>query len=101
MLIIASTVFLYYTVWTLLMVNLTCIRTSDSCFFLTYDPALRRRFASRPKPLSPARLGHSDPSHPPASRRRGGWQLPQYCHDSKQPQEGTEGEAKGEINGQH
>lgn len=69
--------------------------TFEQLSFLTYEPALRRRFAPRPKPLSSARLGDSDPSHSPASRRRRGRQLSQYCHDSKQPQEGTQGEAKG------
>lgn len=102
MLILASTVFAYYTVWTLLMV-----RNFKSFPQPTYKPsnkitpALRRRLPPNPVPLPTPRLGHPHPRHPPAARRRRGRKFPQRSHGTKQSQEsgqsGQSGTAKGAV----
>jgi hypothetical protein len=94
MLILASAVFAYYTVWTLLMVlnpsptqpypTLTSppIEANE-----TLPTALRRRLARDPIPLPAPRLGHPHPRHPAAARRRRGGQFPQRGHGAEQSQE--------------
>jgi hypothetical protein len=95
MLIIASTVFAYYTVWTLLMVrtvlpplSLSLNKNRPDSTTNQGNPnqahqantpssktALRRRLSPHPIPLPAPRLGHPHPGHPPSPRRRGGRKL--------------------------
>lgn len=84
MLIIATTVFLYYTVWTLLMVRTRVSLPNDNRLAnVPLSLAFRRRLAPHPVPLPSSRLGHTDTSHPPSSRRRCCGQLPKHCHDQE------------------
>lgn len=63
MLVAASVVFLYYTIWTLLMVR-GHIFSTDLCWKLTTGfLALRRFGSSSPKHLPSASLGYSHPRH--------------------------------------
>lgn len=88
MLIIASTVFLYYTIWTLLIV---ChILQSHILFLLIFCTAVRRRLASRPIPFPTARLGNPNTRHIVTGRRCGGWELLERRDDTEQSQEGCQ-----------
>lgn len=86
MLVAATTIFLYYTLWTLLMVRyLTC-----SSVDLVTDPAaaIRGRRSSSSKPLPSTRLGHSNPSHPHSSRVGSGRNILGHGDDQEQQKEG-------------
>jgi hypothetical protein len=87
MLILASTVFAYYTVWTLLMVNGTLLSSKETSRQLTLTTALRRRLALHPNPLPTPRLGHSHPCDPPIARRRRGWKFLERSNGAEQSQE--------------
>lgn len=100
MLILASTVFAYYTVWTLLMVcptpsmkrrqksslarneeRGTAETTANSRTTAnTSQKALRRRLPLYPKPIPSPCLGHPHPRHSSAARRRGRWKLLERRH---------------------
>src|SRR6266480_2140573 len=92
MLIVATAVFVYYTIWTLLMVRLLIVLLGIEKRFLISHTALCRRRSSPTFPLPATRMGNPYPSHPHPhghSRRR---VIPLVCHDSKQQKEGIEGE---------
>lgn len=96
MLVVATTVFLYYTTWTLLMVR--PVKESNSHLrLLLYNPlprlqerllmplplAIRRPRPSPPRLLSAPRLGYSHTSHPHPSRFGGSWELFECDHDTE------------------
>lgn len=102
MLLVASVVFLYYTIWTLFIV---C--SSRPCPTIHHPPlprntpltnsvtAIRRRRPPTPRSFSSPRLGDPYPrdSHPRGYRC--GRQLPERCHDQEWEEEGGEGEGEG------
>ena len=91
MLVAASVVFLYYSIWTLLMV---CRIPSPVLLPETYAhcPALRRLGPSSPERLPSARLGYPYSRHPyPLGLSRCGIFL-ERCHDSKQQEESSKSE---------
>ncbi len=92
MLIVATVVFLYYTVWTLLMV-----RRAPSPYVSNAPIAICRRRPPSARALSSARLGHQDSGHPHSPGRRRGWLVLVAGHDTEQPQEGSEGEAGQDL----
>jgi len=90
MLVFASAVFAYYTVWTLLMV---CKAPSQSTT-LSADMirlALRRRTSLPPDPLPSPRLGHSHSGDSYTSGQCGGGQLLEHSHGAEQPKESGKG----------
>lgn len=91
MLVAASVVFLYYTIWTLLMV--TPLHPSFPLSQLTRNQkqALRRLGPPAPKLLPAPRLGDPHPRDPAAVGLGRGRLLPQRRHDPQQPQEGGQG----------
>jgi hypothetical protein len=89
MLIIASTVFLYYTIWTLLIVGL--ILQSHYPPLLMPSIAIRRRLTSRPISLPTSRLGDPNTCDSATIRRCRCWELLERGDDTEQPQEGREG----------
>lgn len=92
MLVVATAVFVYYTIWTLLMVWLLIDLLGIERNFLICHIALRRRRSSPTLPLSTTRMGDTHTSYPHTyghSRRR---VIPLLCHDSKQQKEVIEGE---------
>ena len=93
MLVAASVVFLYYTIWTLLMVIDSLPSSSGLLSQLTsvHVPALCRLRPPPPKLLPPACLGHPHPRHPRPPRLRRRWFIPVCGHDSQQQEEGREG----------
>jgi hypothetical protein len=91
MLILASTVFAYYTVWTLLMVHGTLLSDNQTTHQLTLTTALRRRLALHPNPLPTPRLGHSHSRDPPAARRCRGRKFLERGNGAEQSQESGEG----------
>ena len=96
MLVVATAVFVYYTIWTLLMV---CLLIREQKRLLICHAALCRRWSSPTFPLPTTRMGNSYPSHPHTDGHRRRRVIPLVCHDSKQQKEGVEGEAatKGQI----
>lgn len=90
MLIVASLVFTYYTVWTLLMVHCALLQDLQALTTNTPPPALRRRLAPRTNPLPSPRLGHPNPSHLLASGRSRGRQFPQRGNGAEQSQKGSQ-----------
>lgn len=110
MLIAATAIFIYYTVWTLFMVRnpkspsvppyaqatqpivpnallamllVSSLQIELPSTLLTPNSALRRRRPHPPLPLPPPRLGHpysGDPPHPRHHRRR---QFPLRGHDTE------------------
>lgn len=110
MLVIASAVFLYYTIWTLLLVS-TALRTTNGPIQQqrstrdmrpqipkltpSSQTALRRRLSPTPISLPTARLGYSRTGHSPPRRWRCCWKLPGLGHDPQPAEEGIEGQAKG------
>lgn len=93
MLTVATVVFAYYTIWTLMMVCASFCSLLISRKHAKDVVAIRRRRSSSPSALPTTRLGYPHPSHPhPAglsSRRlvlvRG--------HDQEQQKEGAQSEA--------
>lgn len=84
MLIVATTVFLYYTTWTLLMVILLHFLPPKFIPF-TNNLLIALR---RPRPpltllLSPTRLGHPHPRHPHPPRLRRRRQFLKRGHDQE------------------
>jgi hypothetical protein len=100
MLVAASVVFLYYSIWTLLMVRVANGRNTVLRVMLTLaHAALRRLGPSTAKLLPPARLGCPYTCHPrPAGLCRCGY-LPEHCHDPKQQEEGCQGQGGREEEG--
>ena len=93
MLVAATAVFVYYTIWTLLMVH--CTPSSASYrHCLTLLTAFRRRLPSLTITLPSSSLGHPDTSHSHPSRWSGRGKLLIRRDDQKQQEEGIEG-AKG------
>ena len=92
MLILATTVFIYYTIWTLLLVR------GPSKLCLTYHhrlnpiAALRGRFSPDSIPFPASSLGHSHPRHSGAIGLRRDWQFLERGHDPEQPPESSQGE---------
>lgn len=96
MLVVATTVFLYYTTWTLLMVRPTKHLTTI-CAFLLYitlllphkrvliplPSALRRSRSPPPRLLSAPRLGHPHTSHSHPSRIGSRRELFERGHDTE------------------
>lgn len=96
MLIVATTVFLYYTIWTLLMVHYLSSPVSMLLRLLTFgSPALRRLVAPLSIALPPSCLGHPSPCHSHPGRRCCGWLFPVPHHDQEQPPKGSQS-SKGE-----
>ena len=94
MLIVATAVFLYYTIWTLLMV------WDSSSFLPVADPvaadtlpAIRRRGPPTPQPLPTPRVGYPHPGHPHTTWVCRCWFILVRGHDKEQQEEGIEGEA--------
>jgi hypothetical protein len=106
MLVLAASVFLYYTAWTLLMVlepSIFCsclldpLRRSSTATVpmpfpcglytsfrtLTFPIALRRRNPPFTNSLPTARLGHPHPRHPHPPRFNGRRLVSVYGHDTK------------------
>jgi hypothetical protein len=99
MLIAATSIFVYYTVWTLFMVCAHPLKTSVTISrapILTVS-AIRRRRPFPPQPLPATRLGHPHPCHPHHSRLHRCRQLPLRRHDQEQSQEGPQGPAEEGI----
>lgn len=94
----ATAVFLYYTVWTLLMVR----QIPDGHLSLPVTEvctAIRRFGSPTSTDLPPTSLGHSHTCHldPPwVGRRR---LVSQHCHDSEQPKESRQGQGCREEEG--
>jgi len=87
MLVAATAVFVYYTVWTLLMVwNKSELRTTASHQYT----AICRRLTPFTIPLLAPSLGYQTSRHLDPSWRRSGWQLLVACHDQEQQEEGIE-----------
>lgn len=124
MLVASSVVFLYYTIWTLLMVSPLCgpplpprppPSTTPSPIrhrpthplshlpsvqpptnpYPPPKPALRRLRPPPPAILPPPRLGDPHPRDPSLARVRRGRLLPQRGDDPQQPQEGGQGGQSG------
>lgn len=96
MLVVATAVFVYYTVWTLLMVRyLARIQSAVSHTHL----AIRRRLTSITISLPSSGLGHQDPRHLDPSWRSSRGELLIASDDQEQQEEGVEGEAgwKGKM----
>ena len=89
MLIVATTVFLYYTVWTLLMV--TTIYVIFGSVQLT-QPALRRPWPPLTRLVSSSSLGDPHTCHPDTARFCYCWILLERGDDQKQSQEDSQGE---------
>lgn len=90
MLIVASLVFTYYTIWTLLMVHCDLLQDLQALTTNTPTSALRRRLAPRTNPLPSPRLGHPNPRHHLASGRSRGRQFPQRGNGAEQSQKGSQ-----------
>lgn len=105
MLVAATVVFLYYSVWTLLMVRYPSASPSPPPSALTAVflplPALCRLGPPPPKLLPPTRLGNPHPRHPHPRRFRRRRVVPQRRHDPQQQEEGRQGQGGGqeEVNG--
>lgn len=89
MLFVATTVFLYYTVWTLLMVR-PHFYGLQLC---SYIAALCRSRSSFARSFSTSSLGHSHTRHPHPVRMYRCRNVYECGHDSKQPK--TSGESGG------
>lgn len=95
MLILASTVFLYYTIWTLIMVGLPDPMNLEGATILMRSPALRRRGQRiRAFTLPTTSMGHPNPSHSTSTRRSSRWQFPGHSDDTEQPKESSESSAE-------
>ena len=88
MLVVASTVFLYYTIWTLFLVLLpnksfllSRLNTSELTMHDSYA-ALRGRVPPSAIALSTSRLGHSNSCHTPFTGWRGSGKLSERGHDT-------------------
>lgn len=95
MLLVASAVFLYYTIWTLFIV---CSSPTNVLFSLSTAnsvTAIRGRRPPTPRPFPSPRLGdsYSCDSHPRGHRC--GRQLPERGYDQEWEEEGCEGEGEG------
>jgi hypothetical protein len=90
MLVAATVVFLYYTIWTLIMVS-ESIHCSVFCLLTTSISAFRRRWSSTPKLLSSTSLGYSNPRHPHPLGFGCCWFVLERCNDQKQSKEGGKG----------
>lgn len=96
MLLVASVVFLYYTIWTLFIVCSSPSPPPPTTTTLTaYVTAIRRRRPSAPRSFSSARLGDSYPGDSHPRGHRGGRQLLERRHDQERAEEGGEGEGEG------
>lgn len=97
MLIVATAVFVYYTVWTLLMVSQ--FPALSHVHILISGAALRRRWPPTALALPTPRMGHPHPCYPHPHGHRSRRIFPVFRHDSKQQEEGIEGEAgaEGEV----
>lgn len=100
MLVAASVVFLYYSIWTLLMVRLlpALLHILTQKDDLSDPPhaktALRRLGSPPPELLPPACLGHPHTRHPyPPWMRRCRIFL-ERCHDQEQQEEGRKGKGR-------
>src|SRR5690242_5586971 len=106
MLIAATAIFVYYTVWTLFMVRkdlpLNDIPSpADLNFHYEANSfiALRRRGPRPALALPPPRLGHTHPCDSDHPLHHGRRLVPLRCYDKEQPQEGTQGPAEEGIVG--
>jgi len=99
MLIVATTVFLYYTIWTLLMVHcLSSPRSTLLHLLISSLSALCGLVASLSIALPSSCLGNSSSCHPDPGWRRCCWLFPIPHHDQEQPSKGPQGsESKGEV----
>jgi len=89
MLIAATTIFTYYTIWTLLMV--CAFRLYEFYVCLHYPSALCRRGPPSAESLPSSRLGHPHPRHSHSTGLNCGGLILGHGHDQKQQEEGGKG----------
>lgn len=108
MLVAATAIFVYYTVWTLFMVRTLCalqweckqlLAEAKSASRANLRAALRRRGPRPALALPPPRLGHPHPCDPDRPLHHCCRQLPVCRYDTEQPQEGSQGPAEEGILG--
>lgn len=104
MLLVASAVFLYYTIWTLFIV---CSSSNGSRSALSLESsilypaptnsviAIRGRRPPTPRPFPPPRLGNPYPRDPHPCGHRRGRQFLERGHDQEREEEGCEREGEG------
>src|SRR3954465_15173024 len=99
MLVAASVVFLYYSIWTLLMVRTTSA-ISRLCQMLTsQSTALRRLRSPSTEHLPSSSVGYPHPSYPYSLSLRGGRLVSQRGYDSKQQEESSQGKGSWKEEG--
>ena len=97
MLVTASVVFLYYTIWTLLMVRRHVLCDLDR--MLTPYVAICRRRPSSPERIPPSSLGHSNSRHPHPPGLSCCRFIPGHGYDSEQQKESSQSEGSWEEEG--
>lgn len=92
MLLLATAVFTYYSVWTLLMVSYSTYFSKEA--FSNPYLAIRRPRSINPASLPTSRVGHPHTSYHYSSRMCCRWNILECGDDQQQQEEGSQGEAR-------